>query len=271
MAPGRVASPDIFFLAELNEAIRELLERLNHRPFKRIEATRAELFERLDKPALQPLPVERYEYAQWHKVRVDRDYHVLLDQHYYSVPHQLVGKEVEARLTSSTVEVLHRGRRVVSHVRSYESGKATTLTEHRPKSHREYLEWTPSRLLSWAQGIGAHTYRVADHLLTGKPHPEQGFRSCQGLRKLAKQFTPARLEKACERARAIGSPTYTSLKSILQNGLEGQPLPDPPAHSSSPPLPNHPNIRGPQYYQGKDHKDYVIRTNHGETVCPENG
>lgn len=258
-----------FSLAELNAKIRELLERLNHRPFKRVNATRAELFERLDKPALRPLPVGRYGYAEWHKVRVGRDYHILLDEHAYSVPYQLVGKEVEVRSTSSTVEVLHRGNRVASHARSHAEGKATTLPEHRPKSHREYLEWTPTRLLSWAQGIGPHTHRVADHLLTSKPHPEQGFRSCLGLRKLAKQFTSARLEKACRRGLAIGSPTYTSLRSILKNGLEGQPLPSRQARTPSPPVPNHHNIRGSGYYQGKEHDTYVIRTDNGETLCHE--
>jgi transposase len=170
-----------FTLAEVNEAIAELLVLLNNKPFRKRKGTRASLFAAVDKPALRPLPAERYEIGQWRKLKVELDYHVPVDGQFYSVPYQLVGQPVDIRLTGATVEIFHRGLRVASHARSFVPDQSTTIAQHRPKAHQQYLEWTPSRLLSWADVVGPHTAELFRQILATKPHPEMGYRSCLGL------------------------------------------------------------------------------------------
>jgi transposase len=236
-----------FDLGELNVAIAELCDRLNRRPFrKRPEVSRTTLFEQLDRPALRPLPVERYVIAHWKKVRANIDYHVEVEQHYYSVPYQLVGQELEARYTSNTVEVFHRGTRVASHARGFVPHLATTLAAHRPKSHQAHLEWTPSRLIHWAESVGVATAAVVRRILESKPHPEMGYRACLGVLSLAKRYTPARLEAASQRALLLEVYSYQSLKSILKRSLDQQP----PLLEleTERPSPHHDNIRGAAYY-----------------------
>jgi transposase len=235
-----------FQLGDLNDAIGELLDRLNSRPFrKRRDASRASLFEQLDRPALKPLPAERYVIAEWKKVKPNIDYHVEVEHHYYSVPYQLIGQELEARCTATTVEIFHRGVRVASHARSWIPYRATTIHEHRPKSHQAHLEWTPSRLINWAATVGPSTAKVVQTILERKPHPESGYRACLGILSLAKAFTPARLEAASGRALRLGIYSYHSLKSILKHSLDRQPALDFDSERSGP---EHDNIRGPEYY-----------------------
>ena len=234
-----------FSLAELNQAIAELLTRLNERPFRKRDGCRRSLFELLDQPALRPLPEERYQYGDWETHRVNIDYHVAFDDHWYSVPYQLVQQEVEVRATAATVEIFHRGVRVASHARSQARHRATTVTEHRPKAHQRYLEWTPSRLVDWAHKIGPATANLFEKIMASKPHPEQGYRSCLGILRLGKQYSPARLEAAAHRAVALQACSYQSVKSILKCNLDS--LPVEPADPPRPPL-NHPNIRGSEYF-----------------------
>ena len=234
-----------FTLGELNQAITELLVRLNQRPFRKREGCRRSLFETLDQPALRPLPAERYQYGDWETHRVNIDYHVAFDDHWYSVPYPLVQQEVEVRATAATVEIFHRGIRVASHARSHVRYRATTVTEHRPKSHQRYLEWTPSRLVDWAAKIGPATAGVFEKIMASKPHPEQGYRSCLGMLRLGKEYSPTRLEAACRRALALHACSYPSVKSILKCNLDG--LPIEPGTPPQPP-PNHPNIRGSEYF-----------------------
>ena len=234
-----------FHFAELDEAIRELLERLNQRPFRKREGSRASLFDSLDRPALQPLPQERYQFGVWQTARVNIDYHVEVDRHWYSVPYQLTGQQVEVHLSAATVEIFHQGVRVASHARSWVPYHATAVDEHRPKSHQKYLEWTPSRLVQWAASVGPATAAVCQRILASKPHPEMGFRSCLGILRLAKQYSPPRLEAAAERALALNACSYQSLKSMLERGLDS--LPVEPAPPSRPPV-EHDNIRGADYF-----------------------
>jgi len=234
-----------FRLAELDEATAELLERLNHRPFRKREGTRRALFEALDQPALRPLPAERYQYGEWRTARVNIDYHIEFERHYYSVPYQLTGQAVELRASPSTVEIFHRGVRVASHVRSSVPHEATTVTEHRPKSHQKHLEWTPSRLIQWAASVGPATAGVCQRILDRKPHPEMGFRSCLGIFRLAKQYSPERVEAAARRALMLNACSYQSLKSILERGLDRLAVEPAPPHR--PPV-EHDNIRGADYF-----------------------
>jgi len=237
-----------FSIAELNKAIREKLTELNTRPMQVIKKTRRELFDTLDRPALRPLPGTPYEFAKWKKARVNIDYHVQVEHHYYSVPYQLAREEVEVRFTASTVEIFFKNSRVASHPRGLNPGGFTTLTEHMPRRHQKYLDWTPSRIIQWAATNGPGTQSLVSAILDSRPHPEQGFRSCLGIMRLTKHYPPHRVEAACKRALGIKALSYRSVESILKKGLDQQlplipePEPDPP------PSPSHPNVRGPAYY-----------------------
>src|SRR5438445_269913 len=233
-----------FSLAELNQAIRELLTKLNQRPFRKRPGCRASLFQELDRPALGPLPRERYEFHQWATARVNIDYHVELDRHYYSVPYTLTGQLVELRATLTTVEIFHRGERVASHARSRQAYKATTNNEHRPKSHQQHLAWPPSRLLHWAQSVGPATAQLFAAILESKSHPEMGYRSCLGILRLGQRYSNERVEAAAVRALATGACSYQSVKSMLERGLDRQPLESP---APRPPL-AHDNLRGAAYF-----------------------
>ena len=237
-----------FSLTELNAEIRRLLTRINERPFRRLRTSRRQLFEALDRPALRALPPDRYEWTVWKTATVHIDYHVELDHHYYSVPHALVGERVDARLSASMVEILYKNRRVASHVRSYVPGKHTTNPEHMPSSHRRYAEWTPARVVAWAAETGPATAALAKGILERRPHPEQGFRSCMGLVSLGRKFTPERLEAACARALKLDAFSYSSVRSMLQAGLEKAPVRG-RATAQITILPPHENVRGGAYYQ----------------------
>ncbi len=183
--PAPLRNHRFFSLSEVREAVEPLLAALNERPFQKAEGSRRSLFEDLDRPALKPLPAERYEYAQWLKARVNLDYHIQVDGHLYSVPQALRGEEVEVRLSATTVEVFHRHLRVAAHVRGRRKGGYTTLRAHLPAAHRDHLEWTPSRLVRRARKTGPRTAAFTRELLDSRPHPEQGYRSCLGLIRLA--------------------------------------------------------------------------------------
>lgn len=234
-----------FSLRELNEKIRELLEKLNTRPFKKLRGSRREMFETLDSPALKPLPSERYQYAQWKSATVNIDYHIDVEGHFYSVPYQMVGKRVEARVTDRTVDVIYKGRRIASHRRSYERGRFTTVPEHRPKAHQRYLEWTPSRIVRWAEKTGPSTAGLVSAIMEAKPHPEQGFRSCIGIIGLGKKYSAERLEAASGRALHIRAYSYRSVRSILESGLDRVPIEGRKEVAAEI---RHENIRGDGYY-----------------------
>lgn len=234
-----------FSLGELNQTIARLLEQLNQRPFQKLDGNRLELYRRLDQPALQPLPVTRYQLAHWKKARVNIDYHIELERHFYSVPYALIQRAVEIRFTGSSVEIFHRGERVASHRRSYRRGQATTCPEHRPKCHRRYLQWSPSRLITWASKIGPHCGALVEKMLAARRYPEQAYRSCLGLLRLGTTFGEQRLEAACERALSFGSTSYKSVKLILSKGLDSQPLPEPQPQQ---PALQHCNLRGAGYF-----------------------
>lgn len=250
---ARLRNLTCFSLAELNQAIAALLIDLNGRPFKKLPGSRQALFDTLDRPALQALPALPYQYAEWKRARVNVDYHIDLEGHYYSVPYALVRHQLDARLSEHVIEVFHQGKRVASHPRSYLKGRHTTVAAHMPKAHRQYAEWTPKRLIRWAASSGVATARVVETILASRAHPQQGFRSCLGIMRLGKSYGSERLEAACRRALKIGACSYKSIDSILKNELDKKPLPEPPK-PSSPPL-SHDNIRGPKYYDTPDEEN----------------
>src|SRR5471032_501277 len=234
-----------FAIADLNEAIEELLESLNNRRFRKRDGTRASLFAQVDRPALQPLPAERYVMAEWKTVRANIDYHIEIDRHYYSVPYQLAGQQLEARYTATTVELFQDGKRVASHARSSASYRHTTVHEHMPKSHQAHLEWTPSRLIHWGETVGTATAEVIRTILASKPHPEMGYRACLGILRLAKTYSQERLEAASQRALQLQACSYSSLRSILKRSLDRQTTLE---LESGKPGPRHENVRGAGYY-----------------------
>src|SRR5215213_10727197 len=214
---ARLRNRRFFSLAELNQAIRELVEQLNDRPMRGWGATRRALYEQLDRPALLALPPIPYEYADWKRCRVNLDYHVEIEKHFYSVPFRLLRAEVEARITARTVEIFHHGKLVAAHLRSPRAHRSTTLAEHMPSSHRRYRDWTHERILRDAAAIGDDTAALVAVILRSRPHPEQGFRSCIGILRLAQRYDAERLDGACARALALGTRSYSSVAAILKN------------------------------------------------------
>ena len=243
---ARLRNRRFFTLAELNAAIAGLLAELNQRPFKKLPGCRRSAFEALDAPALKPLPSVAMVLAEFKAARVNIDYHVAYEGHYYSVPHQHVGAAVELRITATMLEVLLRRVRIAAHARSHRAGGFTTVAEHMPASHREHRQWSPGKLIAWAERIGAATAAVVRWQMEHRPHPEQGYRSCLGLMRLAREYGNDRLEAACARAQSIRAPNYRSVKSILECGLDRQ---DSTLLGGAPvAMPSHDNVRGPGYY-----------------------
>ena len=233
-----------FSLGELNTAIWQLLEKLNHRPFKKMPGSRRSLFESIDKPALRPLPTQAYEYAEWKHATVNIDYHVVAEQHYYSVPYSLARKQVEVRVTATCVEIFHRGTRVASHMRSCYKGQHSTIQEHMPPQHA-FVQWSPERFLRWAEKCGPQVVSVVEGILKRRHYPEQGYREILGILRLAEKLGKERLNAACSRAMHFGSPRYKTVATILKNNQDRLPLPDTCIET---PLPEHDNVRGPDHY-----------------------
>jgi transposase len=246
---ARLRHQTFFTLASLNQSIRVLLDDLNQRPFKKLPGTRLSQFEQLDKPALRALPAQPYQYADIKQARVHIDYHIEYDKHYYSVPHHLVKQAVEVQATDSAVAIYHQGQRIASHPRSYRQGAHSTCQEHMPQAHQAMHNWSPERFLSWAGDIGAETREVVSCILQEKRHIEQSYRRILGLLSNAKKYGRERLNKACGRALLIGSPTRSSVESILKQGLDQIAVETPHnAVQEELSLDDHENVRGEDYY-----------------------
>ena len=193
-------------------------------------------------PRSGQLPPTPYEYADWKLCRVNLDYHVEIEKHFYSVPFRLLREQVDARITAKTVEIFHRGKLVAAHERSQRPYRPTTVAEHMPSSHRRYRDWTHERIQREAAAIGDDTAALVEIILRSRPHPEQGFRSCIGILGLAKRYDAERLDAACARALFLGTRSYSSVAAILKNAQERK--------QTNPEQPSlfHENIRGSGYY-----------------------
>jgi len=242
---ARLRNQTFFSLEELNVRIAELVDELNARTMRVYGASRRTLFERLDRPALGALPTQRFSYGEWKTAKVNIDYHLEYEHHYYSVAYTRLGEQLDVRATRTTVEIFDGSERITSHVRSYERGRHTTKPEHMPKSHQKHLEWTPSRIVSWAETIGVATAKLVSAIIAERPHPEQGYRSCLGILRLSKHYGNDRLEAACGRAVTAGARSYRHVESILKHGLDRLPASD----TTPQQLPLvHENVRGRDYY-----------------------
>lgn len=242
---ARLRNRTFFSLAQLNAAIAELVEDLNNRPMRHVGKSRRELFEEIERAALAPLPATPFEYAEWKSAKVHPDYHVEVDKTFYSVPHRLIGRTVEVRLTHRVVEIFHDHQRIASHVRCSQRSGHVTVNAHMPKAHQRYANTTPANLIGRAARIGPNAAILVERMMRDRPHPEQGYRSAMGILSLAPRYGPQRLDAACERALSINAITYSSVNAILKSGLDRAPPTPEPAR----PAPAHANIRGNTYYQ----------------------
>ena len=241
---GRLRHLTFFSLAECNTAIKGALDRMNERPMRRLGVSRRDLFDSIERPALRPLPASDWEYAEWRRARVGLDYHVEVDEFYYSAPHTLLRAEVDVRITARTIEIFHRGQRVGAHQRRHGGRRHGTDPDHMPSAHRRYAEWSPERFRRWAASIGPNTEGLVIAVLANRPHPEQGFRTCLGILRLYRGVTALRAEAVSARAIEIGALNYRSIASIIANNLDRTPAPK----RGEPTLFDHPNVRGPRYF-----------------------
>jgi transposase len=229
-----------FSLGEANRAIQPLVEALNQKIMIHLGKSRRQLFEEVDQPNLRPLPEKPYQFATWKTARVNIDYHVAFDKHFYSVPHTLIHQEVEIKVTERMVEIFHKGKQVAIHPRSTMPGRFSTRAEHMPSNHRFVRELDGEWLLKQAQEIGPHTLRYLQSLLQSRTFPEQAYRSCLGVLNLARKYSHPLCETACERALQAHLHSYKELKAELE-ALER-------CSPSSQASPSHENIRGETYY-----------------------
>ncbi len=243
---ARLRHHTFFSIEALNDRIAELVEDLNTRHMRTYGKSRRELFAQVERAELLPLPAARFVAGEWKLgAKVNIDYHVEYEHHYYSAPHTLVREEVDVRATTSTVEIYRHNERVTSHLRSYVRGGHTTKPEHMPVAHRRHLEWSPSRIVGWASTVGTETAKLAEAILAERRHPEQGYRSCLGILRLGKKYGHDRLEAACARALSAGARSYRHVESILKHGLDRVAPAD--TNPASPGL-VHENVRGRNYY-----------------------
>ncbi len=242
---ARLRNITFFSIEILNNSIENILIECNNKPFQKIDGCRKELFEAEEKHLLKPLPATPYEFAQWKKVTLNIDCHAEIEKCYYSAPYQLVKEKLEARITCRIVELFYKNKRVASHPKGIRKGEYKTNIEHLPPSHQKHLEWTPTRIIKWAEKNGDNTAAMAKELIEQKQHPEQAYRACLGILRLSSKYTPERLENACKRAITYRAISYHSVKSILEKGLDKQPLKEAKEYS---PL-QHQNIRGAEYFK----------------------
>ena len=238
---ARLRNRTFFSLGELNVAIRELLEALNTRAFKKLEGCRRSRFLELDSPVLRPLPARAYEFGEWKKAKVHPDYHIEVGRAYYSVPYRLIGVQVDVRVTANVVEIFRDGKFIAAHPRSGERGRRSTRKADRPEGHVAVIERSLERVLERASAIGPATVEVLRQQAARRKHPEETLRSAQGILRLAQDFTPVALERACQRAAALRCYSYRAVRTLIETPA---PAPAPRALDLV-----HENVRGPEYFQ----------------------
>ena len=239
---------NFYSLEELNEAIRELLIKLNLRKMRHLGKSRQELFEQIDKPSLKSLPERSYEFGEWKRATVNVDYHVSFDLSYYSVPYQLIGKELWIRASASSIEIYDNLIRICSHSRTSFKNKYITEPSHRPKAHQEHAKWDSQRIVSWAKSKNEIVGLFVDKLIKSYRHQEQAYRSALGCIRLADKYGDERLKRACEKASKIESYRYITIKNILQNGMDKIDEPKNEKLNIKEKFADPANVRGSEYY-----------------------
>ena len=231
-------------LAEVNQAIKSLLSALNSRTMKLYNMSRVEMFERYDKPELQPLPTFPYTFSHWKKCKPNLDYHIQVEGNYYSVPYTAIHKELWVKITEKVVEVFLENKRIAVHTKSEKKFSFTTMPEHMPSNHRGMKTYTADYFIEWSKSIGKETETQVLVLLNTRTHHEQSFRSILGLKRLVKEYGADRVEAACKRANHYLLASVKSIKNILLKNQEVLPLTEEQERNDLP----HANIRGSNYY-----------------------
>jgi transposase len=235
-------------LQDLNAAIREPLETLNNAPFKGRDYSRRGQFEEIEKAALHSLPVFRYEFKQQAMVTVMKNGHVCLgvDKHYYSVPYRFIGKKVKILYTSARVEIYYHYERIAFHPRHHRKYHYTTASEHLASAHRYLSDWTPEKFIEQAKAIHEEVALYIESVIECKQHPEQAYKSCSGILSMARKVGNERLINACKRAHSYAVYNYPIILQILEKNLDR--LSDSEQENLLQ-MPQHGNIRGPEYYE----------------------
>jgi len=232
-------------VGELNVAMRPLLDKLNARQMKSYGCSRLDLFEQVDKDALAPLPQQPFVFANWKTAKVNLDYHVEVERHYYSVPYWYVRHQVMVKASEHLIEVFAENQRIAVHQRSKSRYRHSTLPHHMPPEHWAYKQQSKATLTAWAAQVGPQTQAQVETIFTAKTHEEQAFRSLKGIQGLARRYGHERLESACHRANVLAMTGYQRLKRILQSDADQTPvLIDEPGVPSL----EHDNVRGMAYY-----------------------
>jgi transposase len=232
-----------FSVNEANQAVQEQLKKLNDKVMQSVGRTRRQEFEEIDQPNLRPLPQRRYEYAERKIARVNIDYHVEFEKHYYSIPYTLIHQKVDIRATERMVEIYYQGKPVANHPRSFHPGRFSTQREHMPPNHQFMEDINAERLIRWANTIGPKTTTMVKATLASRPFPEQAYRSCLGILGLGKKYNHSLLEQACQ---SMFEAKVFSYQAVKQELIFLQKQVTTPAVET---LPTHENIRGAEYYQ----------------------
>jgi transposase len=242
---ARLRKQTFFSLAELNHCIKALLLDVNNKPFKQLEGTRQSWFDTIDRPALAPLPKHAYQYTDIKVVKVNIDYHVQYDKHFYSVPHHLVGEKLEIHAKDKLIEMYFKHKRIISYARKYHPGMTTT-PEHMPIQHEKHHKWTPGRLMNWAKDIGDEVLLWVKVLLETKQHQEQAYRVCLGLLSLSRSYPNNRLNSACAIANKHSLYRLKNVKEILLSNQDKLQSEGEDKKQMSLLPQSHENIRGPK-------------------------
>jgi transposase len=229
----------------LNAAIVQRLKRLNERVMYGYKLSRQALFEQVDQPVLNPLPTQPFVFGWWKSVKVNPDYHLEVERHYYSVPYWFVSRQVQVKVSEQLIEVFQEHQRIACHERSRRPEGHTTVPEHMPPEHWAYKQQSQASFVAWAEQVGEQTTAQVQAIFESKPHPEQAFRSIRGIQRLAQHYGVSRLEAACQRANVFGMSGLRRIRSILETQLDRDPLPDPRQPLT---IAEHPNLRGSEYY-----------------------
>jgi transposase len=246
---ARLRHETFYSIVQLNNRINALMPLYRNKKMKRLDVSRQELFDTIDKPALQPLPVNEYEYKEFKLLKVSIDYHIQLDHALYSVPYQLIHKKVEVWFSSKMVSIYFEGKEVAMHPRLYKRGAYSTQKVHMSSAHQKYLEWSPGRIMNWGLTIGKHTSKLLQTIMKRKPHPEMGYRSCLGVMRVFKKYKEKGMNE--EQLDDIAAYALHTQKYRLKQikALLASPPKEEEQDAALNLLNNHENLRGSSYYE----------------------
>ncbi|MDP4095121.1 MAG: IS21 family transposase [Bacillota bacterium] len=234
-----------FSLYEVNQAISEQLDRLINRPFQKMEGNRLTAFKSIDKPCLQPLPVNKYEYSEWKETKVQFNYHVDYDGFFYSVHFSHINKPCSIRATARTIEIYIGSERVAAYPRNYNTFKRyTTLPEHMPEGHRAVSGWSSDRFLEWAEKTGPYTRELIKRILESREYPVQTYRACMGVMRLGKSYSDEIMENASREAIERNACSFKYFNLVLKQVTQNM------AENKAEKIIIHDNVRGSRAFTG---------------------